>query len=376
MIVGTFPTLALIYPDGGMIWITILIKIGLGISYGLAYITVLGYGSEIVEAYYRGRLLSLQHILFFFGVFVQSFISDDSLNNIMSRVEVYLFTMSLVIIACLILAWKFNSSYESVVNLFRKEDRDSISVGTTNFMSLRQVSMESYIPQTVRTEWIDLRRLVIEDKDTSSNIFKGMNYWPLLLVFLLRLGFFLTFNYALNKVFVTMALDSFSSENTAKSIYIGIRCVSLCFVPFSIDNRRRLHGYLPLALSGAILFGVAVFLWQENGSSDIAVAFVIIFQFISGFGAGVTADVYASEAFNTKNKASSIIALMSIDFFIHVLTLFVSIDEDFTKSIMIWIMVGHGVVLSMIAGFLYIYLPETSNLTLLKAKNKFILKKH
>ena len=375
MIVATYLTLALIYPDGGMIWITIIIKIGLGMSYGMAYITVLVYGSEIVEAYYRGRLLSLQHILFFIGVFMQSFISDDSLNNIMSRVEVYLFTMSLVIIALLCLAWKFNFHYESIVNLFQKEDRESISVGTANFMSLRQVSMESYIPRTVRSEWIDLRRLVIEDKDTTSNIFKGKNYRPLILVFLLRLGFFSTFNYALNKAFIAIALDSFSSENTAKSIYIGIRCVSLCFVPFSIDNRRRLHGYLPLALGGAILFVVAVFVWQENGSSDIAVAFVIIFQFISGLGAGVTADVYASEAFNTKNKAFSIIVLMSIDFLIHILTFLVSIDEDFTKSIMIWVMVGHGVSLLMIAGILYVYLPETSNLTLLKAKNKFIMKR-
>lgn len=375
MIVGTYTTLALIFPDGGMIWITIFIKIGLGTSYGIAYITVLGYGSEMVEAYYRGRLLSLQHILFFIGVFMQSFITDDSFNNVMPRAEVYLFSMSLVIGVILSFAWKYNVNYESVVYLFQQDDRDSISLGTANFMSLRQVSMESYIPRTVRSEWADLRRLVIEDKDASQNMFKVKNYWPLILVFLLRLGFFSTFNCALNKAFVTMALDSFSSENTSKSIYIGIRCVSLCFVPFSIDNRRRLHGYLPLALGGAILFIAAILLWQESHSSDFAVAFVIIFQIISGCGAGVTADVYASEAFNTKNKAFSIIALMSIDFLIHVLTIFLTIDRQFTKSIIIWILVGHGIALFIIAGFLYIYLPETSKLTLLRAKNKFVKNK-
>ncbi|CAO1322602.1 unnamed protein product [Diamesa serratosioi] len=373
MIVGTFPTLALIYPSGS-VWLTILIKIGLGTSYGLAYISIIVYGSEIVESYYRGRLLSLQHILFFIGIFIESFISDDSLNNIVSGVEVYLFIMSLICIVWLNFAWKCNVHYESIVKMFEKEDRDSRAVGTANFMSLRQVSMERYIPRTVRSEWIDLRHLVFEDKDSSRNIFKGGNYWPLILVFLLRLGFFSTFNYALNKAFIEMAQDSFSSENTAKSIYIGIRCVSLCFVPFSIDKRRRIHGYLPLGLSGAILFVVAGLLWQENYSSDLAVAFVIIFQFTSGLGAGVTADVYASEAFNTKNKAFSVIALMSIDFLIHVLTIFVTIDRQFTKSIIIWLLIGHGIGLLIIAGVLYIYLPETSNLTLLKAKNKFVKK--
>ncbi|CAO1369664.1 unnamed protein product [Diamesa hyperborea] len=370
MMFSSLTSVALFSSQKGTIILAYINKIGVGVAFGLGYISMLVHASEISDHYYRGRLLTLQHIYFFAGVFMSvlvPFTSDT--KSMFNNPE---FCLGILHTVCIF--WSIYGLFfvmASPVARIRKDPQlcHVFNKATETFLKSRKFEDTDILPREVVEEFIELRMLVAEDSSTSSNIFKDNNICVMFIILLQRLGFFLTFNYALNQIFIGI-LETSSFSNDFKLLFIGARCISLCIVQYIIDKNRKLHAYLPMGISGFILMVIA-FVILSVDASNISVILIIFFQFVCGCGVGVSSDVYTSEAFDTKKKPMSIFLLVVIDCLLHSLTVLLTFNVKLSSAVQIMITGGSGLGLVAIAFYMLIFLPDTSRLTLRAAKNKF-----
>ena len=370
MVLSSLTSIALFSSQKGAIILNYINKIGIGAAFGLGYISMLIHASEISDHYYRGRNLTLQHIYFFAGVLTSGLVPFTSDSDSMFNTPE--FCLSILQTICML--WSIYGLFfvmSSPVARIRDDPQICHVLDKTTgcFLKSRKFEDSDILPREVVEEFIELRMLVAEDSSTISNILKDNNICVLFIILLQRLGFFLTFNYALNQIFIGI-LETSSFSNDFKLLFIGVRCISLCIVQYVVDKNRKLHAYLPMGISGIILMVIAFTLLSVN-ASNVSVLLIMLFQFVCGCGVGVSSDVYTSEAFDTKKKPMSIFLLVVIDCLLHSLTVLMTFNVKLPSAVQIMITGGSGLSLVGIAFYMLIFLPDTSRLTLRAAKNKF-----
>ena len=222
----------------GAIILNYINNIGIGVAFGLGYISMLVHASEISDNYYRGRLLTLQHIFFFAGVMMSGLVPfTGDTDSIFKSPEFCLAILEAFFMLYGIYGLFFVMS-SPVARIKDDPQLNHIFCKTTEtFLKSRMFEDTDIIPKEAIEEFIELRMLVEEDSLTSSNIFKDNNLCVLFIIFLQRFGFFLTFNYALNQIFIGI-LETSSFPNYFKLVFIGVRCISLCIIMYMIDKNR------------------------------------------------------------------------------------------------------------------------------------------
>lgn len=234
-----------------------------------------------------------------------------------------------------------------------------------------QLRSEKHETAEIRRDFNEFKLMVMEDTKTSVNIFDRTNLWPLVVVLLLKIIFVASFNLPLNLVWLeAIETDLYDGDTDPSGMCLsGTRWIVIMVMMFLIDL-ERIKIYVISTLICTFALFAAVYVFDANiEEPKVIEALAFIFQASSGLAVGILADIYATEAFNTKKKPYSI-AFVSI--FENGLQILLVVDFFYFDYPLVAVMGVFGTV--MAAGVLAIFIPNTSNLSLRNARNKFLLR--
>ncbi|CRL01611.1 CLUMA_CG014175, isoform A [Clunio marinus] len=350
------------------LYLILVARLFIGFGHGYAYLTLIVHASEIVTQKLRGLVVASFNFViicsvFMCGSFTMSFESEESGFGAIQWMGILGCFFSL-------LGFLFIAIFtrESPVALIRQKKFDQ---AVALMIKLRCESEETW---SIKNEYNELKVMVEEDEESSTNIFDHKNLRPLIFITLLKIGTVLSFNFGLNMIRL-MHSNAFVSEdnlNFSAMAFMGIR-LSACMVTlFTIDAKgRRPHFLISYGGSSIILIIMGIVI-ASTQSSWLIVIVQIIFDIISGVGIGMIADVYSSEAFNTMMKPRSIFFTTSIEYIFHIV-LIVATFNVYTSPKFGWIfMIGSGILLLALTYLLYKKLPETAKMSIRQTRNEFM----
>ena len=342
-----------------------------GFTHGIAYPTVLIHASEVAVPRLRGMVVSVVHFCLIIGIFNTSS-SLMSVHQTKSHEVDPTRTVGINTLVCVItgvlLAIFFNR--ESPVFLIRKyRDDEAVNI----MMRLRS---ESHETADIRRDLNEFKLMVMEDGRSSLNIFDRLNRWPLAVVTIMKIIFVASFNMPLNLIWLeaaeTKLYDGFN--DTSGMCLIGARLIVMLVMMFLIDFKRIKFYQISAAVSGIILL-LLVYVIDSSLSinpgdafdeTNVIIVLAFVFQVFTGIAVGTLADVYAVEAFNTRKKPFSIAFVSIVEFLLQILM----VTSFFYINISLLILVGVSGLIMTIGIFTFI-IPDTSNMSLRNARNKF-----
>lgn len=335
-----------------------------GLAHGIVYPTVLIHASEVAIARLRGMVVATIHLCLFIGVFTtsasllpvyktRSYETDPTrtvgINGLIT------------IVSGLLIAIFFNR--ESPVFLIRKyRDQEAIDI----MMRLRS---ESHVTANIDHDFNELRMMVFEDTKSNVNIFEWSNIWPLFVVSMFRLIFVASFNLPLNLVWLEAVEDKlYDGINDPSGMCLsGTRWIVIMVMIFYIDF-KRIKFYMISSFVSCLILVLLLKVLDVPGFDEARMISVLAFAFqaISGIAIGLLADIYSTECFNTKKKPLSIAFTSSTEFLlqIYMITVFFYFESKLPL-----LLIGSAVALFL--GVLIYKVPDTSNISLRNARNKF-----
>lgn len=354
----------IVYPDN--IYYVVTARIIGGFSYGVTYPTVLIHACEVSIPKLRGMIVSSIHFCFIIGVFTTS-------SSLLPVYQARSYEIDptrtiginglICIVSGLLIAIFFNR--ESPVFLIRKyRDQDAVKI----MIRLRSESSET---AEIRRDFNEFKLMVMEDGNSSLDIFDRKNRWPLIVVTLLKVIFVASFNMPLNLIFLnaTEAKLYNGMNDPSGMCLIGTRWIVMMVMMFLIDFKRIKFYIFSAGACANVLFALIYFLRSSEGSLDDFLGITILaflFQFFSGVAVGMMSDVYSTEAFNTKKKPLSIAFTSTIEFLLQIFL----ITSYFYLKITPTFIVG-ALALVMVTGLFAYTIPDTSRLSLRNARIKF-----
>lgn len=335
-----------------------------GVGHGLGYVTIVKHFGEVCEDRVRGRIGTSLHLFILKG----GIISGSALMHFFStggRMDPNRFlgicSLSLSVIAVLMTL----SFYKESILTLVEEGKHNEAIET--LMVLRGEKEET--PEILATVE-EFKAMVVEDRN--AGIFQDGNARPLIVVTLLRISFVLTFNYALKHLHVSMTRSS-SSEFDYTFILNIVHTATTFVIMFTIDKGRRKHFILSATCTSLILIAFGAFRSTSYANSDLLVFVMFLaLQLFAAIALGPTAHIYATEAFPAAKKTSSIAFTSVVEYFTQILIIIVVVKEGSSKYFDVTLLLSSGILLSLIKGYLFFNLPETRNLSIRQAKNKFI----
>lgn len=364
VIAGASAALFTAYPEN--IYFIVPARILGGLSYGIAYLTVLIHASEVATPRLRGMIVSAAHFCFMVGVFVTSsslLPVYQARNYEIDPTRTIGLNGMICIATGLLLAVFLNR--ESPVFLIRKyRDQDALSI-------MIRLRSESHETADIRRDFNEFKLMVMEDGGSNLNIFDRKNRWPLIVVLAMKVIFVASFNMPLNLVWLEATeTQVYNGTVDPSGMYLsGTRMVVMMATMFLIDLKRVKFYILSSGFSAVVLILLIYFLRSTNAGYDESVAITILafaFQVFSGFALGLLTDVIASEAFNTKKKPLSIALASSLEFLLHILLV---VTYFYLKISTVAIVSTLGIVMSF--GLFALTVPDTSGMSLRNARNKF-----
>lgn len=229
---------------------------------------------------------------------------------------------------------------------------------------------EKKVTPEITESFNEFRAMVAEEKHVNADIFKDGNIKPLVLVLLLKLAFVLTFNYSLKQIHLTITQNSKINYTFILNL---VHTFTVVFVLFTIDKGRRIH----FTVSG---FGTALILivfgsLRASAFSDsglLVFIMFVVFEFFSALGIGITAVTYSTEAFHTLKKPGSVAFTGILESCLQILFVIWAENVIHTNVFDVVLLLFSGIILGLIAVFLFCKLPETSNISIRKAQSKFL----
>jgi Sugar (and other) transporter len=362
---GTSAAMFAMYPES--IYYIFPARILAGLSHGFAFPTVLIHASEVSIPKLRGMIVSTVPFAIIVGVFTTSSsllpvlqtrqYETDPTRSIGINGLVIVFT-GLAIAAFL--------NRESPVFLIRKyREQEAINIMT-------RLRSESHETAEIRKDFNELKLMVVEDNQSSMNIFEGKNLWPLMCLIVMKTIFVASFNMPLNLIWLeAIETKVYNGVTDPSGMWLsGIRWVVMITMTFFIDLKRIKFYKISCGVSGIVLLMLVYALQTTSARFDewtkTALA-AVLFQFSSGLALSMLTDVYATESFNTKIKPLSIAVASSLEFILQIFLVasFYYLDIESSKlmecsaTVMIF-----GVIIAC-------FLPDTSGLSLRDARNKF-----
>lgn len=210
----------------------------------------------------------------------------------------------------------------------------------------------------------DCKAMVQEERHLSAGVFEGRNIKPLVIVFLLKFAFVLTFNYALKSILHARTRNSNIDYTFVLNL---VHTSTVLFMLFTIDKGRRIH----FLISGfgtsliLIVFGVL----RANISGFLVFIVLVAFELFSALGIGLTAVTYSTEIFCSPKKPGSIAFTGILESCLQIL--FVFMTENFNAFDAVLLLFS-GSILGLITTFALYKLPETANISIREAQNKFL----
>lgn len=337
-----------------------------GVGHGLGYVTLVKHFGEICEDRVRGRIGTSLHLFILKG----GIISGSALMQFFStgqRMDPNRFlgicSLSLSLIAILMTLTFYK---ESILTLL-EEGRDDEAIET--LLVLRGLKEET--PQVTETVE-EFKAMITEDKDKSAGIFQDGNVKPLIVVTLLRVAFVLTFNYALRHIHI-LATDASHSGFDYMFILNIVHTATTFVIMFTIDHGRRKHFIVSATGATIILIAFGAFRITTYANTDLFVFIMFVtLQLFAAIALGPTAHIYATEAFPAAKKAASIAFTSIAEHFTHILLIVIVVKQGSSESFDVFLLSTSGTLLGVITCFLIFNLPETTNISIRQAKNKFV----
>lgn len=342
-----------------------------GFSHGIAYPTVLIHASEVAVPRLRGMVVSVIHFCLIIGVFNTSS-SLMAVHHAKTHEVDPTWTLGLNGLICvttgIILAIFFNrESPVFLIRNYRDEEAKNIMI---------RLRSESHVTADIRRDYDEYKLMVIEDGRSSLNIFDRYNRWPLTVVTIMKIIFVASFNMPLNLIWLEAAETKFynGTNDASGIILICVRWLVILVIMFLIDLKRIKFYMISTGVSGIILL-LLVYILDASPLTALDESFVIIvlafaFQLFSGIAVGTLADVYAVEAFNTRKKVLSIAFTSIVEFLLQILMV---ISFFYINASLLIVIAISGLLMAI--GLFAFIIPDTSNMSLRNARNKFIFNK-
>jgi Sugar (and other) transporter len=299
----------------------------------------------------KGGIISAPAVIRFFA--------DDSRMDINRFLGLFSSVFCLLAIAITTIFYK-----ESPVTLIKKgKEDDALKI----MLILRGKAEET---QEITESLDEIKAMLAEEKQIGAGIFREGNIRPLVVILLLKFAFVLTYNYSLKYIHLTLTQNSKFNYNFVLNL---IHTFTVVFVLFTIDKGRRIH----FNLSGfgtsliLIVFGALRASTFKDSNFIIFIMFVG-FEFLSGLGIGLTAVTYSTEAFYTLKKPGSIAFTGIFESCLQILFVIWAENVIYSNAFDVVLLLFSGIILGLISAFLFTKLPETSNISIRKARNKFI----
>ena len=331
-------------------------------SYGIVYLTVLIHAGEVSVPRMRGLVVSLVHFCLFIGVFMMS---SGLLPVHATKIHAVdptktMGTSGLIcIVTGVLIAILLNR--ESPVFLIKKyRDDDAIK----SMISLRT---ESHETTDIRQDFHEFKLMVMEDARSNLNIFDKQNRWPLFMILLLKIGFVASFNLPLNIVWLeSVETDLYDGITDPSGMYLsGTRWVVMMVMMFLVDFKRIKFYTISTGALSVIIF-IIIMADESKHIIKINECLGFVFQAFSGIAVGMMADIYSTEAFNTRKKPLSITFLSILEFGLQIV--FVVIFFYFERLYFETLIVCASI---LALGLLVYFIPDTSNMSLRNARMKF-----
>uniref|UniRef100_A0A182M3M3 Major facilitator superfamily (MFS) profile domain-containing protein n=1 Tax=Anopheles culicifacies TaxID=139723 RepID=A0A182M3M3_9DIPT len=341
----------------------------MGIAHGMAYLVVLIHGGEILIKELRGVIMASINFCIISGVLI-----GGAMNTVkVEALEPYQW-LGIIGLAYMPIAFFLNLivCYESPVFLMKRNlDSDAIR----SMMKLRNESSETW---EIRNEMTEFKTMLSEDASTTRSIFRDGNLRPLVLIALGKIASVLSFNYAVNSIKVNVIEEvlDINETNARLSIIIvtSIRMIVGMCAMFLVDvlGRRALQ-LVSIVSTGVILVAIGIaYIVTDSITPDLGMAIFLACEVGASLGLTFIPDVLCSEAFNTKKKALSIVAVQVLENVLHVAVFAVVFKWDFTVSDRYGgTLLVAGLPPLVIGYMLYRKLPETSKMSLRQARIEF-----
>lgn len=261
-------------------------------------------------------------------------------------------------------------TYESPVFLLQR-GRDAEAV--TSMMKLRNESTETW---DIRNDLTEFKTMLTEDELGSRSIFKDGNIRPLVLISLCKIASVLSFNMALNLVRLRLLDQLFGMEqySMAAVVILLFRIVMGTTILFIIDRfGRRATMVTSTVGSGFILVVLGtIYLANYSFNRDVGIAIMLAYEIVASAGITFVPDVYSSEAFSTKKKAASIGVVNTVENLLQILITCIVFSWDFVSTYRYGgVMMTFGIPLIVLAVIFYMFLPETTKMTIRQSRNEF-----
>lgn len=333
-----------------------------GISFGLCYGTLIKHAGDVSIAKTRGFTVGLIHFSIVLGILINAMIfaykpaavCPHFLNGIVG-----------LLLTGLGILCNYLLTIESPFDLIkRKLNSEAMAV-------LAHLQSTTEDDQRVKDAFDEIKTMLEEEKkEIGLFVLSKSNFYPILLSFLLRLAFVGSFNYIINCLIVVDDLMITQSESV---MVIGVRLAGVLLGLFTVDLNRGWHfiGILVTGIVAIVLAGTAYILPRES-YLNTAPALTIIFLFLSGLHVGPLVDVYTTEVFSNVKKQASIILLIIIELGIQSLIFVEGFNLSFNSITVQAFAYGFiGFYLLGVGLKLFLVGPETSQLSLREARNKF-----
>lgn len=338
-----------------------------GFAHGLVYIAVLIHASEVAVNQLRGLVVASIHVCFIVGIYITSTFFREVYKIRSYEIDpTEMIGINGVIIICTGIFLGIFFTLESPVFLIRKnEDKEAVNI----MIRLRSESSET---SEIHDDFIDLKLMVNEDSKSSKNIFTRQNLKSLGIIILLKFGFVSTFNILLNTLILEATQIVFydGTDDYSPMVIAGIRMLSVLISTFLVDTKRLKCLRSSYIVSSLLIFAISFvtfFLSDDVRGSILIMILGILLQISSGF-TGILTDLYSIEAFDTMKKPISIAFISSLEFSIQIIFVFLYFHAIISMEMLVLIM---GIILILSTVIAYLFVPETSNMSLRKARNQF-----
>lgn len=338
----------------------------LGVVHGYVHLTLIVHASEVMTKRLRGQGAGQVHIISIFGMMLSvgaiTRLQQDGYTDGMT------ITLGLIGILFGLIGLIFIPFYtkDSPVSFIRKKHFEK---AISMMCQLRREPVET---QSIRNEFDDLKTMLDEDEQKTSGIFEDGNMRPLMKITLLRIGSVLAFNYALNLIRL-YDLTTFAHQDGANFTSYWLMQIRMASATASLLTVGSL-GRKPLffvSFGGSGLLLIAMGITTEFYKRSAMGALQIFFELVGGFGIGLIADVYSSEAFNTVKKTKSICFTLGIEYALQALFAVFAFSVKSNEAFSAVFMIACGISLLAITLSLY-KLPETAKMTLRQSRNAFL----
>lgn len=331
-----------------------------GFAHGILYVTIISHYADNTFAELRGRSVSSIAVIFNSAAIFTALFSLNS-NEIGFSYSDRLTGILTLIWSIMGLVINYFLTYESVPFLLRRgQEQEALQT----LMKLRNESTET---PTIRNELDDMRHMVNQAKIDNQNIFSGGNVRPLILVTMLKLQAALTNNPLLNLLLIILATGMLGGSLTMFVGPVFLTCIRILggFVPvLAGDSFSRKWFLTPSgSISGVILAVLGIMLIFIN----LEVGFLVLlglFQLLVGFGIDPMNHVITSEAFAINKRAWSIAFVTSVEYALQLVVMVVVYTDILAFIYIDVILLASGVLIIALAGAIYMFLPETRNLSI------------